>query len=204
MQSRGRATRDLTTPVVGALLVGLFAYLLSRVYELHSDSEGWARAGVFGDAIGGISNFISMIVIAITAIYATHEVSRIRKESADEVRADAARQIWRATFGLGRDMRNLFKLVINGTPGAALMQTAQNRLEASYLQFRDALSDAELFFGPEVVGPIEEIGAFREHVFSVATNLQASSPEELEKASAELDLKLRAVEKTLRPYAALE
>ncbi len=59
------------------------------------DLESW---GQLGDTVGGLSNFVTMVVAVAAATYARREVQRAREQHSNELRAAKAFELWQRTL----------------------------------------------------------------------------------------------------------
>lgn len=189
--------------ILGLPLLVPLATLANNAFESCREG-GIACSGQVGDTLGGISNFVTMIVVVISALYAFREVERGRRLHSEEVRADAAREVWRAAYGLSRDLHNLLghiKPVHKMQEVEIYVQDLRN----SFVVFRDALADASMFFDPAVIDGLAALLAIRDRVDIVVNGKRKGSEDldEVDRCMNDLAVCGERVRELLRPHATL-
>ncbi len=106
--------------------------------------------GTVGDTIGGISNLFTMLIALGALFFARNEVRRARALHAAEVRADAARSVWRTAHAYARDTVAVLKMAVDEDRKAPAFAHFHGAFRASMLAFQDVSADGTLFFEQDI------------------------------------------------------
>jgi hypothetical protein len=165
--------------------------------------SGYARTnsefGTFGDALGGVSNFVTMIVVVASAVYATRQVKLNREQHRREVLAEEARTVWRL---IRRHVRHLSTFIKASRHfNSATAHAAKSRASDSAIEMLDAILDAKLYFSVEQV---EVLQGVRLVTGAILKNDRPLTPVEEETLEALISAYEKAALEVLGPAARLE
>lgn len=148
--------------------------------------------GTVGDAVGGLANGVTMIFVIVGFSWAKNEVHRNRTQHADEVRAAAAREIYRAVHAMLTDVLR-YRGMTNVVTPAAKREALKSEIDLQMPVLRQAIADASLIFGDDLKTLIHRL------VAAADLALAMSPHESLEKART-LDTELTEVRQALLDY----
>lgn len=140
---------------------------------MNGDEMDWSTWGTIGDAFGGCANFITLGVVIYGAFWARKEVRRARSIHKHQLRADAARQIFRNMMRTIVTLDFLSSLVRSGAL-KQVQQQAYDQLLGIPGDVSILLADASLYFGDQLQAEME---AVRTELTAFASNFASATAE---------------------------
>lgn len=164
-----------------------------------SAAESWALLGTVGDTVGGLANLVTMGFVIAGFFWGRAELKRWRQQHAEEVRADAARTVYRTAHELLTEAR-LLRLASGYAGDDGKIRQHKQRLNELAERGRAAIADARLVLGESVVDALHSLTAATDRAVSFGDRRDRPESREVDR---ELDRVSSALLEVLRPYATL-